>query len=313
MSELVSIIISAYNAEAYIEETIRSVLSQTYKNLEIIVVNDGSTDGTGTILDKYSEKGVIHIKQHNSGQDAALNNGFRHSTGKYIKFMDSDDLINPEMIELQVKALQSNPSKIAYGEWSRFFNNDPQTADFVSRVYYKNMAPIDFMTTGDCGPMLQCAIMLIPREIVLHAGLWDERLILFNDTEFFTRILLASEGTVFTPKAKLYYRSGNEGTISVGRARKFYESTFLATQLMAEHLMAREDSPRVRRLISNTFLMQMYNMYPQYADLADRHSTEAEKYGFGDLKVRSGKMFNILSDTLGWRNAIRIKQFIQSR
>jgi glycosyltransferase involved in cell wall biosynthesis len=97
-TQLVSIIISAFNAERYIGSTLDSVLQQTYLKTEIIVVNDGSSDNTLAIAENYKSRGVKVISQENKGQDAALNLGFIHSKGEYIKFMDSDDLINQEMI-----------------------------------------------------------------------------------------------------------------------------------------------------------------------------------------------------------------------
>lgn len=306
---LVSIILSAYNAEKYIDQTLRSVLTQTWQPLEIIVVNDGSTDNTGRIVESYKDKGVKLITKQNEGQDAALNEGFRQSAGSFIKFMDSDDLINPEMIEKQLLVLNNSEAYVAYGEWARFFNNNPQAADFTKLAYWKDMDPLDFLTAMPNGVMLQCGIMLIPRKLIEKAGLWNEKLILFNDTEFFTRILLASEGVKFSAGAKLYYRSGMIGSISAGRARKFYESTYLATNLIADRMLQQEDSLRVRRLISNTFLMQYYHMYPRYPDLIKLHEEKIAFYGAGTYKIGGGRLFNFLSSLFGWKLAKKIQSY----
>ena len=100
----VSVIVAAYNIEKYIARCLDSILNQTYKNLEIIVVNDGSSDNTGEIIDKYSEKDirikVIH--KENSGVSSARNKGLDMSTGDYIGFVDGDDTIEPDMYELLV-------------------------------------------------------------------------------------------------------------------------------------------------------------------------------------------------------------------
>ena len=307
---LVSIIISAYNAEKYIEQTLQSILAQTWKSLEIIVVNDGSTDNTASIVKRYANNRIKLVTQANKGQDAALNEGYRHSIGSYIKYMDSDDLLNPEMIERQMQALSGSNDYVAYGEWSRFFYDQPGKADFTKMDYWKNMMPLDFLTASPGGVMLQCGIMLVPRKLIEKAGLWDERLILFNDTEFFTRVLLKSKGIKFSPGARLYYRSGMMGSISVGRARKFYESTYLATNLMAEKLLTVEDSPRIRNLISNTFLMQYYHMYPRYPDLVKLHEEKIAFFGFGDYHVEDGgKVFKTLTTFLGWKTTKRLQMF----
>ena len=106
----VSVIIPAYNREAFIRETIESVLEQTYSNIELIVVDDGSTDNTLKIVKEYKEK--LDLLQHpggvNKGQSAAINLGLKVSTGEYIAILDSDDLFAPKKIELQIEHLIKN-------------------------------------------------------------------------------------------------------------------------------------------------------------------------------------------------------------
>lgn len=306
---LVSIIISAFNAEQYIAQTLNSVLLQTWKPLEIIVVNDGSTDNTAALLDRYKQNGIIVLEQENRGQDAALNNGFRHSKGNYIKFMDSDDLLNPEMIEKQMAVLNGTDDYVAYGEWARFVYDEPEKAEFTSLHYWKDMAPLDFLTASPSGVMLQCGSMLVPRKLIDKAGGWDERLILFNDTEFFNRVLLASKGVKFSPGARLYYRSGMLGSISAGRAKKYYESTYLAASLIGEQLLAVEDSIRIRRLISNTFLMQYYHMYPKYSKLRHLYEEKIKMYGHGSFRQDGGPLLLRLKQIFGWKAAKRLQSF----
>jgi glycosyltransferase involved in cell wall biosynthesis len=308
-SPLVSIIISAYNAGKYLAATLDSVLQQTWPDLEIIVVNDGSTDNTLQIAMSYENRGVKVFSQENKGQDAALNFGYKHSTGDYIKFMDSDDLLNPRMIELQMQTLNGSQEYIAYGEWARFYNNKPELADFTHLDYWRDMNPVDFLTTRPEGVMLQCGIMLVPRAIIEQAGLWDERLILFNDTEFYTRVLLCSKGVRFSPGARLYYRSAISSSITAGRTRRFYESTFLATGLIAKHMLAVENSPRVRNLIANTYLIQYYKMYPEFPDLVKAHEKQLVLYGPGTLQPDGGKIFKLLKAITGWKTARRIQSF----
>ena len=305
---LVSIIISAYNAEKLLPQTLDSVLKQSWTNLEIIVVNDGSTDNTLEVAKSYIAKGIKVISQENKGQDAALNFGYSHAKGEFIKFMDSDDLINPEMIELQVNVLAGSTEYIAYGEWARFYDNNPAGADFTQLDYWKDAVPLDFLTARPEGVMLQCGIMLIPRNIIEKAGTWDERLMLFNDTEFFTRIILQSKGVKFSKGARLYYRSGRSKSISAQRSRKFFESTYLATCLIGEKMIAREDSYRVRNLISNMYQDQYYNMYPNFPDLGKKHEQMIEKYGCVSIKPQGGRFFILLNKMLGWKKAKYIQQ-----
>lgn len=309
MDPLVSIIIPAYNASKYIKTTLDSLLAQTWKSLEIIVINDGSTDDTFSVVGSYRDSRIKVLNQINKGQDAANNNGYLHSKGKYIKFMDSDDLLNPEMIESQIKVLNGSETFIAYGEWARFYNNKPENADFSPLSYWKDMPALDFLTSDPSGIMLQCGIILIPRKLIEKAGIWDERLILFNDTEFFTRILLSSDGVKFSKGARLYYRSGIPSSISAGRSRKHFESTLLATKLIAKHLLAVEDSYRIRNVITNTFLSQYYIMYPKFSDLVKDYEKQICLYGNGSLLPDGGTIFKILSRLTGWKMARRIQCF----
>ena len=104
---LISIIVPVYNVEKYLSKCIDSIINQTYKNIEIILIDDGSTDSSGAICDKYalvdSRIHVLHIE--NSGVSNARNVGLNHATGDYIGFVDSDDYIEPNMYELLLEEL----------------------------------------------------------------------------------------------------------------------------------------------------------------------------------------------------------------
>lgn len=114
-TELISVIVAAYNIEAYIERGIRSVCDQTYRNLEIIVVDDGSVDATGRILDELAESDariqVIH--EENGGLAHARNTGIARARGNYIGFVDGDDWIDPDMYEKLLSALRDKQADIA--------------------------------------------------------------------------------------------------------------------------------------------------------------------------------------------------------
>ena len=97
---LVSIVIPVYNVEDYLEQCLQSVINQTYKNLELIVINDGSTDSSGDIIERYVKKynNIICVNQKNSGLSYSRNVGLDKSNGKYIYFLDSDDFLESETI-----------------------------------------------------------------------------------------------------------------------------------------------------------------------------------------------------------------------
>jgi len=107
-TRLISVIIPAYNAASFIEETIQSLYNQTYTNWEAIIVNDGSTDTTATICDSFTDKRVITIHQSNTGVATARNNGLALAKGDYIVFFDADDLMAPDFLQARIQVLEEN-------------------------------------------------------------------------------------------------------------------------------------------------------------------------------------------------------------
>ena len=112
---LVSIIVPVYQVKDYVGECVESLLAQTYANLEILLVDDGSTDGSGALCDEYAAKGsrVRVIHQENQGLSAARNTGIELATGEYVAFVDSDDMVLPDFIETLYKLLRKYQADIA--------------------------------------------------------------------------------------------------------------------------------------------------------------------------------------------------------
>ncbi|WP_312009326.1 glycosyltransferase family 2 protein, partial [Shouchella clausii] len=118
----VSIIIPAYNAERYISNCIESLLDQTYDDIEIIIVNDGSEDSTKDIVDKYAavDKRIIAVHLENGGVSTARNKGLEISSGSYVTFVDSDDWVEPDMLSFAVNKIEETKADIVI--WSYFKN-----------------------------------------------------------------------------------------------------------------------------------------------------------------------------------------------
>lgn len=129
MEPLVSVIIPVYNVLPYLREALDSVINQTYKNLEIIIVDDGSTDGSGDVCDEYlSDPRVIVIHQENKGLSGARNTGLDRMTGEYVAFLDSDDAFMPEIIRRIMNAvLQSAACAAVCGFWACYTEKNMNT------------------------------------------------------------------------------------------------------------------------------------------------------------------------------------------
>ncbi|QWV04245.1 glycosyltransferase [Pseudoalteromonas shioyasakiensis] len=120
---LVSIIMPAYNSEKYISESIESVLKQTYHNWELLITDDRSQDSTRTIVESYLKKDArikLFINTENSGAGAARNNSIKQANGRFIAFLDSDDLWLPKKLELQIKFMLNNNFAFTYTAYQKF-------------------------------------------------------------------------------------------------------------------------------------------------------------------------------------------------
>lgn len=145
-SPLVSVIIPAYNAEAFINQTLISVLSQTYKNIEVLVVDDGSLDKTAEILEHFAEKDsrVIILKQPNAGVAAARNLAIEKSKGEYIAPIDADDIWYPQKIEKQVQCiLKTDPTVGLIYAWSTFIDAKDNIVGEYCPFHYQTMRSVE--------------------------------------------------------------------------------------------------------------------------------------------------------------------------
>jgi glycosyltransferase involved in cell wall biosynthesis len=108
---LVSVVIPAFNSKKYIAETLQSVSNQSYKNFEVVIVDDGSTDGQSEIIQQHcaADARFRAIFQENTGVSTARNNGFNHTKGKYIAFLDADDVWLPDNLQLKIDKLEAGP------------------------------------------------------------------------------------------------------------------------------------------------------------------------------------------------------------
>lgn len=123
---LVSVIIPVFNCEAYLAEAVGSVLAQTYRPLEIVIVNDGSTDGSAEVARSFDDPSVRYCYQENAGIGAARNKGIDLARGEYFAFLDADDIWAPEKLSLQMACLEKDPDlEIVFGQVTEFRQSTP--------------------------------------------------------------------------------------------------------------------------------------------------------------------------------------------
>jgi glycosyltransferase involved in cell wall biosynthesis len=311
MKPLVSILIPAYNSEKWIAETLESAIAQTWSNKEIIVVDDGSNDTTFEIVKSFTSENIKIIRHQESlGQCVSENRALKESQGDFIQYLDADDIISKNKIEIQLKRLFEFPDCVASCSWARFYKT-VDDALFIPEVVWKDLDPVTWLVEAWMkNPMMQAGIWLIPRKIIGKAGLWDERLSLINDFDYFTRVLLNSKGVRFCPEGKLYYRSGLKRSLSGTKSIDAYNSAFLSLSLGTESLIKYENSKRTRLASATVMQRFIYDVYPFAPDLLKKAEEAVERYGGSDINPAGGTFFKILSFFLGWRNAQRARRFI---
>jgi glycosyltransferase involved in cell wall biosynthesis len=309
VTPLVSILIPCFNAARYVASAIESALAQTWPNKEVILVDDGSTDGSSDIIDQFTARGVTVIHQENRGQSAAANRALKDAKGDCIKFFDSDDLLHPELISRQMERLGQGRSAVVSAEWGRFYNDEPTTFRLNQERVWRDMEATEWLVEAwmNARPMMQCALWLIPREVITRSGGWNEGLSLINDFEFFARVLCQADQVRFAGGAPVYYRSGVTGTLSGTRSRHAVESACESLLLGTGHLLSRRNDSRARLACANVLQDFIYTYYPDHADLRAKVVQRIEELGGSDLQPSGPPRFEKLRKVVGWKLAKRIQ------
>jgi glycosyltransferase involved in cell wall biosynthesis len=208
-ANLVSVIIPAYNAELYLAEAIESVLAQTYRTVELIVVDDGSTDNTALIAKKFADS-VRLIHQTNQGLSAARNAGIRSAQGEIIALLDADDLWESCFLEVMVSALEQNPQLIGAYCGFQYINAE---GSIVGRPSLRVVAPEVFHETLLYnGNWLAPSGVIFRKSVAFEVGLFDEEIGPVADTDLW--IKLSSRGPLIgLPQPLIKYRQ-HDGNMS---------------------------------------------------------------------------------------------------
>lgn len=220
---LVSIIVPTYNRVNLIGETLDCVVNQTYTNWECIVIDEGSTDETQMLLNKYSTndrrfKIIIKSKEEKKGASVSRNLGLKMAKGEFIQFLDSDDILAYDKIEEQIKILRNeNKYTVCTCKWGKFSQISEPLALFENNVDYRNFNSTKdyFDLIGLYGGFFPPINFLINKELIHHSGYWNESLTINDDGEFFFRILLNAEKILFTNKTYVLYRNNSNDNLSV--------------------------------------------------------------------------------------------------
>ena len=314
---LVSIIIPAYNSEKYLAEAISSALDQTWPNKELIIVDDGSTDGTLEIARKFESETVRVFYQDNKGASGARNKGLQEARGQFIQFLDGDDLLSPDKIALQMAALLQSQGKIAACGTVHFMDGTPHEQgtptpnedDFL----FSDDDPAHFLINSlggfkEIAPIIAVHAWLTPRTIIDKAGKWNEELTIDDDGEFFSRVILSSTGIIKTGGTSYYRKFDDRNSLSAQQNKAAFDSIYRSISSKEKNLSAHSDSAAMQLAMNKQFTGLAVMAYLKYPDIYKLANEGIKRYpGYNFTPVMGGKLVNFFSEIFGWRIAKRIK------
>jgi len=214
MNDLISIIVPVYNVEKYLRKCIDSIINQTYENIDIILIDDGSTDSSSEICNEYSKKDkrikVIH--KENRGVSSARNEGIKHARGEWITFIDSDDWIEKNFCEILLKKVLETKSDVALCGYNRINNKKTEKINAKNRELIFNCNEYLIKSLNPQTGFGFCHMKLIKKEI-LKGIYFNENIVVGEDALFNVMISQNIKKAIFVEQALYNYRINNQSVV----------------------------------------------------------------------------------------------------
>lgn len=288
---LVSIIIPCYNAEQWLTEAVACCVNQTYRPLEIIIIDDGSTDASLQVIQELAQEHPDLIRYEtgkNRGGCAARNRGTQLAQGEFLLFFDADDLLEPETIAGEIETLAGRTNVVAScpwwsiewdgSAWQRFDHRYAQVSDpLVGELKY--------------GDYLPAPALLWHRSMIAALGGWDETLWANQDGDLRLRARMSGYEFVYSARGGFIYRRHSLGTVSGGANARALESRIRVLEKVEAVLIATNRLETYRIALSCGFHTLAYKTLPYNESLGDRALGHARRLGgvrsvHGTLKHR---------------------------
>ena len=295
---LISIIIPVYNVEKYLDRCIESIVNQTYKNLEIILIDDGSTDNSPQICDKWGEKDnrikVIH--KENEGVSSARNIGLDSANGTYIGFVDSDDYIDKQMYKLLLESIHKNNSNIAICNYyiseknQKYYGVIKQPNDILERELLEENGIKGFNWNK-----LYSVDLLHGIRFIAEVHIWED--LLFN-----YQILANNQVRYSYINEPLYYYVQREKSLLHGGSHMSCYTELKAIEFIIEHLMKKDIALANRKKVE--YILTVKNIEQKYA----KNSLMLNKISIKEYMERVNYYLKngLLKEKIGIKNKIKI-------
>jgi glycosyltransferase involved in cell wall biosynthesis len=226
----VSVLVPCYNKRAHVEETLQSVYDQDYDDWELIVVDDGSTDGSTELLRRHEDRARI-LYGENRGASAARQRALRESRGELVQYLDADDLLLPDALSTRVQALDDSGADVAYADWQRM------VGEARGEVIARRMEDVD------PDPEIACftrfwsppAALLYRRSLLERMPPWNEALPVIQDARYLQEAALAGARFVHVPGVTALYRDDAENSLSRIDALAFARDVYRNAEAIEAH------------------------------------------------------------------------------
>ncbi len=258
---LISIIMPCYNAESFLEESVACVFSQSYPNIELIVVDDGSIDQSYSILVELAEEypALTVIKQPNKGPYPARNLALKQATGELIAFLDADDYWDSNFLEKLYYSLTENNADICYCGWQNVVEDGENGPPYIPPAYEKGDVFRAFLT--GCPWPIHAA--LVKRSIVEKAEGFSTRCFSSMDYDFWIRLSAITQNIILVPEVLAFYRWHNKGQISSIKWRQVLDAWRVRKDFVLANpkLIAHIPPDNLDQLVNDPISQQAYDAF----------------------------------------------------
>ena len=250
---MISVVIPLYNKESCIRKTIDSILSQSFRDFEIVIVDDGSSDGSAKIVSSIPDDRIRLITKVNGGPSSARNRGIEEAKGDYVAFIDADDIWSPDYLKEMVDLMADFPDAVIWG-FNYSMIQDGQVKNSVVEEYRGYVSerwdyfPFFFSSSSTC-----CR-----RSTLIELGGFDERMVYGEDIDMWFRLLLRGKGVLDTRVLAFYNKDGEDSLTQHRMPLEKHLPFFID-----KYAQAREGDPCFRRFFDE---QMVYRLYPYLFD-----------------------------------------------